>query len=65
MTSANESDTMITLPIAGELTFREWHAMVDGFYCGVHATENTDYTREKHYWRCGWLLGDIYDQRLR
>jgi hypothetical protein len=61
----NETDTMITLPVAGELTFREWHALIDGVYCGVQKTNTTDYSKEKHYWRVGWLIGDAYDNKIR
>lgn len=60
-----ETDTMITLPILGELTYREWHGIVDGLYCGVQDIEKSEYSQEKHYWRIGWLIGDIYDRRIR
>jgi len=54
-----ESDTMVSLPIAGDLTFREWHALVEGVYCGVRDRdeEDSEYTQERHYWRVGWLVG--------
>jgi len=61
----NESDTMVTLPIAGELTYREWHAIIDGLYCGVRGIDESEYCQEKHYWRAGWLIGDLYDQHIR
>jgi hypothetical protein len=55
----SEQDTMVTLPIAGELTYREWHGFVDGFYVGyVDGERDHDYEREQHYWRIGYLLGD-------
>jgi len=61
----SETDTMIALPVAGDLTFREWHAVVDGLYCGVQDIDESEYAREKHYWRIGWLIGDLYDQYIR
>jgi hypothetical protein len=61
----SETDTMITLPIAGNLTYREWHGIIDGLYCGVQDIDESEYTQEKHYWRIGWLIGDLYDQRIR
>ena len=60
-----ETDTMVTLPIAGALTYREWHGLVDGFYCGITDSENSEYTTEKHYWRIGWVAGDAYDRYCR
>lgn len=60
-----ETDTMVSLPILGSWTYREWHAVVDGFYCGTIDSHETEYTQEKHYWRIGWLLGDYYDRRFR
>jgi hypothetical protein len=62
---ASEQDTMITLPVAGEFTFREWHAIIDGLYCGVQNETTSEYTQEKHYWRVGWLIGDAYDSFVR
>jgi len=49
----SESDTMVTLPIMGNLTYREWHAVVDGLYSGVRDIDGSEYSREKHYWRAG------------
>lgn len=54
----DESETMVTLPVAGDLTFREWHAVVDGVYCGYRGLDDSEYEQEKHYWRVGWLIGD-------
>ena len=55
----SEDDTMIDLPVLGHLTYREWHALVNGFYVGVTAykDKNHEYTKEKHYWRTGFLAG--------
>lgn len=57
----SEQDTMITLPILGHFTYREWHALANGFFVGVTAYKDKDheYTKEKHYWRGGFLLGQI------
>jgi hypothetical protein len=53
-----EQDTAISLPVLGELTYREWHAFVNGFYSGVRwGSRQHDYEREKHYWRAGYLAG--------
>lgn len=60
-----EQDTMLELPVIGRLTFREAHAFVDGFYSGIVGGENKDYTKEKHYWRSGWILGDLYNNKFR
>jgi len=54
----SEKETMLSLPIMGDLTFREWHAVVDGLYCGYNDIHETEYTQEKHYWRTGWLIGN-------
>jgi hypothetical protein len=55
----HEADTIVTLPLFGDITFREWHAFVNGFYVGFTAYKNRDheYTREKHWWRGGFLVG--------
>lgn len=53
-----ESDTMVTLPLLRDLTYREWHAFVNGFYCGVvEGSRDHEYEKEKHYWRIGYLIG--------
>lgn len=56
---ADESDTMLALPILGRLLYREWHAFIDGVYCGVTNSRVNEYGREKHYWRAGWLFGRV------
>jgi len=61
----SETDTMVTLPIMRDLTYREWHAVIDGLYCGVRDIDESEYSQEKHYWRAGWLIGDIYDRHIR
>jgi hypothetical protein len=54
----DEQDTMIRLPLLRDLTYREWHAAVNGCYCGaVEAGRDHEYDREKHYWRTGYLFG--------
>ena len=62
---AKESDTAVTLPLLGGLTYREIHAFEDGLYCGVVGAREHEYGQEKHYWRMGWLAGDLYDRVVR
>jgi len=62
---ADDSDTMTTLPLLGGLTYREWHAVVNGVYCGIQGSREHEYGQEKHYWRVGWLIGDAYDRVVR
>lgn len=53
-----QKDTVLaTVPLLGELNVREWHAFVEGVYCGAEDTERSDYMDERHYWRAGFLLG--------
>lgn len=60
-----ESDVVISLPLVGELTYRELHALQDGFYCGVVGAREHEYGQEKHYWRVAWLAGDCYGRLVR
>lgn len=53
----SESDTMVSAPVLGQLTYREWHGFVDGVYCGYVEEQENEYEQEKHYWRTGYLLG--------
>ncbi|AGM11990.1 hypothetical protein DNAM5_132 [Haloarcula californiae tailed virus 1] len=54
----DEQDTMVTLPVLGSLTYREWHAFINGLYRGItEAGREHDYEKEKHYWRMGYLVG--------
>jgi hypothetical protein len=55
-----ETDTMASLPLLKDLTYREWHHMVNGFYCGVRDIDDEP-DAEVHYWRAGWLLGTVAD----
>jgi hypothetical protein len=56
----DEQDTMAHLPLLRDLTYREWHAFVNGLYCGaVEGGRKHEYDREKHYWRAGYLLGTL------
>jgi hypothetical protein len=58
----SEQDPMVDLPIAGTLTYREWHAFVNGFYVGyVDGERENRYDRERHYWRGGYLTGRASD----
>jgi hypothetical protein len=54
-----ENDDMVdtSLPWLSHLTYREWHAFVEGVYCGAEDVEREDYNQEKHYWRVGYLIG--------
>jgi hypothetical protein len=54
-----ESDPMLRAPVLGHLTYREWHAFVNGFYIGfvrLRPREH-EYKKEKHYWRAGFIAG--------
>lgn len=54
----SEQDTLANFPLLRDLTYREWHAFVNGFYKGaVEGGRKHEYDREKHYWRGGYLLG--------
>ena len=61
----SEKETLIDTPLLGDVTYREWHAILDGIYCGIHSSREHEYGTEKHYWRVGWLLGDAYDRIVR
>jgi len=55
-----EQDTLLSLPLLGALTYREWHGLIDGLYCGARwGSRQHDYTREQHYWRIGYLLATL------
>jgi len=64
-TQASETDTMIDPPGIDAVSYREWHALLDGVYCGVVGAREHEYGKEKHYWRVGWLVGDAYDRFVR
>jgi hypothetical protein len=54
----SESDSMVDLPVMGNLTYREWHGFLNGFYSGARwGSRQHEYEKEKHYWRGGYLLG--------
>jgi len=54
----SEQDTLTSLPLFEDLTFREWHALVNGFYAGARwGSRQHSYDGEAHYWRGGYLLG--------
>jgi len=55
----SESDTVVSLPAVGDLTYREIHAVLDGLYCGTVGRREHEYWQEKHYWRVGYLVGAI------
>lgn len=62
---ADETDIMAKLPVIGYTTYREAHAFTNGFYCGVVGEKSNRYYKEVHYWRMGWLIGDLYDRMIR
>lgn len=47
----------------GGLTFHEWHAFVNGFYCGLVNQQDHPYKKERHYWRVGYLVGTATRRR--
>lgn len=59
---ANEEDVnIISAPILGNLNAREWHGFVDGFYSGfVWGHRQSDYDKEKHYWRAGYIIATLF-----
>ena len=61
MMKVEESDYIVDteLPVLNNLTYRETHAFVDGLYCGYNNIHETEYSQEKHYWRVGWLIGEL------
>ncbi|AGM11745.1 hypothetical protein HCTV5_139 [Halovirus HCTV-5] len=61
----SETDEMVRLPVMGSLTYREWHAFVDGLYCGYVDERTSEYTQEKHYWRTGFLVGSVVLRKAR
>jgi hypothetical protein len=59
-----ETDTAVTLPVLGHLTYREIHSFQHGLYCGTLEGVTDDIERtpyhdgsESHYWRMGYLCG--------
>lgn len=54
----DERDTFVNPPVGDPLTYREWHAFVNGVYVGVtDGTEDHPYETQRHYWRGGYLIG--------
>lgn len=54
----SEDSTAVTLPVLGDLTYRELHSFEHGLYSGlVEGSRPTEYRdgREKHYWRMGYI----------
>jgi len=58
-----ETDTMVSLPVMGDLTFREWHHFINGVSDGYRDDENRP-SKQTAYWDMGYLLGSIALQRL-
>lgn len=60
MGKTTEQDTMTDLPLLRDLTYREWHGFVDGFYVGARwGSRPHEYEQEQHYWRTGYLTGTV------
>lgn len=57
---ASESGSVARFPGLGELTYREAHAFIDGFYAGSRwGYHQNTYGQEAHYWRAGYLTGTL------
>lgn len=54
-----ETDVMVTLPVIGQLTYREWHEWINGFYSGARWGITVGNDHQHEYWRCGYLLGTL------
>ena len=53
-----ETETMVTLPVLGNVTYREWHQFIDGYYVGARwGTEQPQRDTQRQYWRTGYLIG--------
>lgn len=61
----SEKATAVTLPVLGSLTYREIHAVEDGLYCGYVGRTDSDYEKESHYWRTGYLVGNLVLRRFK
>lgn len=59
-----ETDTMVTLPIAGDLTFREWHHFINGVSDGYRDDENRP-EEQVAYWDAGFIVGNLVLRRFR
>jgi len=56
----SEQDTMVNVPVLRDLTYREWHGLIDGVYSGARwGSRSHGYTKEQHYWRIGYLVGSL------
>lgn len=61
-----ETDTMVSLPLIGDLTFREWHHFVTGVTDGYRTAEEVHRPpQQSAYWDGGYLLGSLVLRRLR
>lgn len=59
----DETDTFISLPYIEKLTYREWHALIDGAYCGytdTYSEDEEEYDVDKHYWRATYIIFNYY-----
>lgn len=56
----SEQSIAVSLPVIGNLTYREVHAFINGLYIGyINDNRESEYTKEKHYWRAGYLFGKL------
>jgi hypothetical protein len=62
MTETDETETMVSLPLIGNLTFREWHHFVGGVYTGYRNENRPVPETQAAYWQGGWLLGHTIRQ---
>ena len=60
-----ETDTFLTLPLLGELTYREWHHLVGGIYTGYRDADRSPPETQTAYWQAGWLLGHAITVTVR
>ena len=48
--SQDEQDTAITVPVLGEVTYREIHAFEDGVFAGRHDERSHEYAQQAAYY---------------
>lgn len=55
-----EQDTLLPLDSVSDITYREWHAFIEGVYDGLNDEHDHQYDQERHWWKAGWVVGDTY-----
>jgi hypothetical protein len=56
----SENGELISLPLLGSLTYREWHGVIDRLYVGSRwGSRHHSYDTEQHYWQAGYLFGTV------